>query len=309
MNGTPVTKPRHLLEYFLLQTFGRAVRLFPFTVAGKVGAALGSFMYTVFGYRRSVTERNLRNAFPEYTDSQIKGIAGGAFRTVGASLVEFLWTPRLTTEKVRAMVNYKNPEVMKSLLARGKGVVLLSAHFGNWELMGHSIPAHIGVPMLEIAKSQSNPLVDRVIDSFRRQLGNSTVPMEHSVRVVLKALGEGRIVGMLADQTAPKDSVPVEFFGRPTPTFEGPAVFSLKTGAPIALGFTLREPDGTFSQEFNEVEAVELHGASKENIALLTQKHVRLTEEFIRKHPEQWMWMHKRWKHVPDKIANDSGAA
>ncbi|MGB2867194.1 MAG: lysophospholipid acyltransferase family protein [Bacteroidota bacterium] len=302
-----MTKSTHLLEYVLLRITGTVVRLLPFAYAGKLGAALGSLIYS-FGYRRSVTERNLRNAFPEYSDSQIRAIARGAFRTVGASLVEILWTPRLTKERVRAIVHYKNPEVLKSLYDRGKGVVLLSAHFGNWELMGHSIPAHLDVPMLEIVKLQSNPLVDREIDSFRQQLGNNTVPMEHSVREVLKALGEGRIVGMLADQTAPKDSVQVEFFGRQTPTFEGPAAFSLKTGAPIALGFTLREPDGSFSQEFYEVEAPEIRGDSRENIALLTQKHVRLTEEFIRKHPEQWMWMHKRWKHVPDRSVDSSGA-
>ena len=126
--------------------------------------------------------------------------------------------------------------------------------------------------------------------------------MDISVRRVLKALSEGRVVGILADQTAPMESVSVEFFGRMVPTFEGPAVFSLKTGAPIVMACALRISEGKYSVEFQEIQTDDLKGFSDENVETLTQRHVSLTEEIIRKNPDQWMWMHKRWKHVPDRI-------
>ena len=128
------------------------------------------------------------------------------------------------------------------------------------------------------------------------------MPMGMSVREIIRTLQQGGIIALVADQTAPKESVSVEFFGRQVPTFEGPAVFCLKTGAPIVLGCTVRQNDGNYTMHLEHVPSDDLVHYSEENVRELTQRQVRLTEEIIQQHPEQWMWMHKRWKHVPDRV-------
>jgi KDO2-lipid IV(A) lauroyltransferase len=125
--------------------------------------------------------------------------------------------------------------------------------------------------------------------------------MGMSVREVIRTLHQGGIVVLVADQTAPKESVSVEFFGRQVPTFEGPAVFSLKTGAPIVLGCAVRQEDGNYTMHLVHVRSDDLVGSSEDHVRELTQRQVRFTEDVIRQHPGQWMWMHKRWKHVPDR--------
>ena len=121
-----------------------------------------------------------------------------------------------------------------------------------------------------------------------------------SVREILRTLKEGGIVALAADQSAPKESVMVNFFGRNVPTFQGPAIFSLKTGAPIILGCTVRQENGNYTMHLAHVPSDDLNGVSDENVLELTRRQVQMTEAIIRQKPEQWMWMHKRWKHVQD---------
>ncbi|HTP14086.1 MAG TPA: lysophospholipid acyltransferase family protein, partial [Bacteroidota bacterium] len=146
------------------------------------------------------------------------------------------------------------------------------------------------------------------INRWRTMFGNSIVPMESAVRELLRLLHEGKAVGMVADQTAAKESISIPFFGREVPTYEGPAMFSLKTGAPLLLGLAIRREDGTYSGRFEEVPSADISGYTKEHVAELTRRHVAMMEAIIRRYPDQWMWMHKRWKHVPSRYANDHRA-
>ena len=176
------------------------------------------------------------------------------------------------------------------------------AHFGNWELNALVTKSHLAVPCIAVEKVQSNPLIHKCIHEYRKKFGAIVLPMELSIREILKTLQAGGAVAMAVDQAAAKESVGVEFFGRVVPTFQGPAVFSLRTGAPILIGLAVRQADGTYRVMFHKVPSDDLDGASEKNIVELTQRHIKLTEQLIREHPEQWMWMHKRWKHVPDRV-------
>ena len=129
-----------------------------------------------------------------------------------------------------------------------------------------------------------------------------------SIREMLRLLREKQAVGIVADQTAAKESISVSFFGREVPTYEGPAMLSLKTGAPLVAGFAVRLSDGSYEARFCEVPSSDLKEYSKENVAELTRRHVAVTESVIRQHPEQWMWMHKRWKHVPSRFGQSAPA-
>ncbi len=132
--------------------------------------------------------------------------------------------------------------------------------------------------------------------------GLKIISMDMSVREILRTLQQGGIIALAADQSATKESVSAKFFGREVPTFQGPAIFCLKTGAPIILGGAVRQNDGNYTMRLVQVPSDDLMSASEENVLELTQRQVQMTEELIRQYPEQWMWMHKRWKHVPDRV-------
>ena len=289
---------QHLFEYFLFECAGFLLRIFPLRTVQKVGGAIGEFVGATLGYRRAVTLDNLRHGFPEKSEHAIQQIMRNSFRNVGTALFELMLVPRLDAEMFKDIIRLANPEIIQEAYAKGKGVVLLTAHFGNWEFIAQSIPVWTGIPILVIVKSQANRYIDQKINASRMKFGNVAVPMESAIREVLKALQEGKAVGLVGDQTAAKESIWVPFFGRQVPTYEGPAMFCLKTRAPLIMGFPVRESDGRYSVRFEEVEFDDLKTYAKENILELTKRHVAVTEEIIRKCPEQWMWMHKRWKHL-----------
>lgn len=302
-------KVSHWIEFGVFQLVAFFVKLLPLSGARWLGRTLGRFVFSVVGYRRDVTLNNLRRAFPEKTETDLKRIARGAFENAGTSLLELVWFPKMTREDVLSQVRFDQPEVLKRAHEKGKGVLVLTAHFGNWEMLGQALLVSFGIPLSGIAKTQSNRLIDRSVNCRRRQFGCKVIPMETSLRDVLKALRSGELVAIVADQAAPKENVPVEFFGTMVPTHQGPSVFSLKTGAPLVAVFTVRAPDGSYDAHIIEVPSAGLKADSEADVVELTRRHVKITEQIIREHPDHWLWMHKRWKHVPLPGSESGGGA
>jgi Kdo2-lipid IVA lauroyltransferase/acyltransferase len=293
-------KYEHIVEYILFLVFGFFIRLLPLNLVHRTGFALAGLAYPVLKSRRNVALDNLRHAFPDMNEARREEIAFRSFQSVSATFLELLWHPNFTKDGIRQRVKIENIELLKKLQEKKKGIVFLTAHFGSWELAAQAIAVYSETTACTIAKPQSNLLIDRVITGWRELFGVKIIPMGISVREILRTLQQGGIITLAADQSAPKESVAVEFFGRKVPTFQGPAVFSLKTGAPILLGCTVRQEDGNYNIRLVQVPTDDLHGASEDNILELTRRQVQMTEAIIRQYPEQWMWMHKRWKHVPD---------
>jgi KDO2-lipid IV(A) lauroyltransferase len=292
-------KLRHLAEYAAFQVVAFLVMLLPLSGARWLGSSLGVFVFDVLGYRRRITLENLKRAFPEKGDDELKRIARGAFRNVGIALFELVWIPRMSADRLRSLVHFDRPDIVKEAYAEGKGILMLTAHFGNWELLAQSIFVQFGFPANVIVKTQANRLVDRSINKRRIRFGNKIIPMETSLREVLRALRDKEAVGLVADQAAPKENVPVEFFGTMVPTHQGPSVFSLKMRSPIVAMFSVRTDDGSYNIHVFKVPTADLDGYTEENATELTKRHTKITEDIIRRFPDQWMWMHKRWKHVP----------
>jgi KDO2-lipid IV(A) lauroyltransferase len=291
----------HIIEYAAFEIVVFLVRLLPFSFAQRLGKRLGRFMLSPIGYRKEVTLSNLRRAFPEKAEVEIAAIARGAYENLGISLLEFAWYPKMSREQLKDLVHFDRPEVLRNAFDKGKGLVILTAHFGNWELLGQSMVLNFGFGVSGIAKTQANPLVDRRINEWRSLVGNRVIPMETSLREILKALRNGEAVGLVADQAAPKENVPIEFFGTMVPTHQGPSALSLRTGSPIVSVFSVRRPDGSYDAIVQEVPSEDLKGDTEENVNELTRRHVKITEHIIRQHPDHWLWQHKRWKHVPLK--------
>ncbi len=289
---------RDTIEYAFFSLIHHTARRLSFRGAERVGALLGTAVYSLTNFRKRVTLDNLAKAFPEKSASEIRAIARGAYRNYGIALLEFLWASDKPPEVLRPLVRFVNPEVMHQALERKKGVLLLSGHYGAWEFLIPSPSLEFGVQAAALVQHQRNAKIDAVIDAIRRRFGNSTIPMGVSSRRVLTALAENKIIPLLADQSGPKEAVFVEFFGRPAATHRGVAAFSLKTGAPIVMGFFVRQPDGTYTITLEEIDQHDLIGYTEENIIELTRRHVAVLERWIRRHPDHWLWMHKRWKHT-----------
>jgi KDO2-lipid IV(A) lauroyltransferase len=270
----------------------------PLAGAQSFGRFLGSLGYLLSRRRRLIALENLRHAFPEKTEREIKSIARKAFESYTISISEFLWFPKLTPSRLRKLVRVSNIDLVGEVYSRKKGIIFMTGHFGNWELAALSTAHFSGYPLTIIVKGQRNPYVDRVINQLRCLWGNSVVPMEFSVREVLRKLALGQAVAMVADQSAQKEALRVPFFGRAAAAHEGPAVFSLRTGAPLLVMFLTRQADGGYEGTFEEVISDDLRSYSEENVAELTRRHTALLEKCVRKYPEQWLWMHRRWKHV-----------
>ena len=292
-------KPVHIIEYVAFQTLAFLVQLMPISGAQWVGRRLGRIVYSPMGYRKEVTHSNLRRAFPEKSDAEIAAIARGAYENIGISLVEFAWFPKMSREQLGGMIHFDKPDIVQNAYNKGKGLIMLTAHFGNWELLGQSFVVIFRFPLNILAKTQSNPLVNRSMNKRRSRVGIRVIQMETSLREILRALRNGEAVGLVADQAAPKENVPIEFFGTMVPTHQGPSALCLKMGCTIVAVFSVRRLDGSYDAFVQEVPSDDLKGDSEENVNELTRRHVKITEDIIRKYPDHWLWQHKRWKHVP----------
>jgi Kdo2-lipid IVA lauroyltransferase/acyltransferase len=285
------------IEYVFYRTLAEVVKILPLRAVQRFGLGLGSLAYYVIPIRKKVTLNNLRLAFPEKTEAERRRIALGSYRNLFCSLLEGLWTVRLTPEILAHTMSMKNGEVLDRALAANKGLIVVGGHFGSWEMMAFGVPFFARRIFTIIAKRQRNPYVDKYVTLIREHLGTRIVMMERAPREVLTALRNNGAVLLLADQSGPQDGLFVKFFGHYTSTHKGPAIFSLRTGAPMMMAYPHRREDGSFFIECELLDTTGIEGSEDEKVRAYTKLHVDALERHIRAHPELWLWMHKRWKH------------
>jgi KDO2-lipid IV(A) lauroyltransferase len=263
----------------------------------------GAFVFTCIRMRRKVVLDNLSKAFPEKSEGEILKIAKKTYQHFSKLFLEFLLYPKMSRKELLSICQIECKEQFDSLLVEGKGAVLVGGHFGNWELLG-GIIALLGYPISAVALPQHNPLTDQLINQFRRKFGISLIPVGIAVRGIIRALRNNEFVALLADQDARQDGIFVDFLGRPSSTVQGPAVFSLKTGAPVFYGSAVRTPEEFYLIRGRSFNFDHLKGVTPENIREITEVYSAQLEKEIRQYPEQWFWMHKRWKTKPISTQN-----
>lgn len=288
---------RELIEYWLVRTLRAAARRLPFSAIDSVGRALGSLAF-VLGVRRSLTLDHLAHAFPEMPERERMAIARRAYQQYATWLPHLFWLAANSPEAVAERVRIPRDHPLWRRICTAPGLLVLSAHFGSPELMINSMAIASRRSFLVVVQDQSNPRVNALIDRDRRVHGNRTVPMGLAVREVLTSLGEGEAVALLADQSGPREGAVVRYFGRLVTAHRGAAAFSLKRDVPVVMVFTVRGADGRYTLEFEELDRRGLSGSGEEQIQQLTERHTAVLERFVRKHPDHWLWMHKRWKHT-----------
>jgi KDO2-lipid IV(A) lauroyltransferase len=287
----------HRAEYAALRSAVAAVERLSFASAGRIGEHIGRFGYTPFGIRRGVVERQLRAAFPDRSSDEIERIARAAYGHLGRTSMETAILPAHSAPEIIALFESVHGwDLVEERMARGKGLIVVAGHLGNWELGGAYLAAR-GLPIDAIARHMANPLFDRYLTSTRQRIGMTVVHDEDAVRRVPRALRGGRAVAFLVDQgTVGLASTWVPFFGRYAKTPRGPAVFALRLGAPIVFGVALRQPSGKYALSFEAIDVDET-GDREADVDRIVAEYTLALERWVRRAPEQYFWHHRRWKH------------
>ncbi len=265
----------------------------------RLGRWIGTTLCRISSSRYAITIDNLARAFPAASTTWLHQTAKASYQNLGITLAELLAFPSLSDADIRSMIRYDGLDLIEDASLHGKGLILLSAHYGNWEMLAFALPLFTKVPVTVIVKPQRNEHADILLNSYRQRTGNTLISMYKAARDMVRILSSGGAVALLADQSATADKdVFVPFFGRPAATFEAPAVLALKFNAPIIMGFAERQADGTYYVDLKKVPHEDLE-YNREGIVELTKRHVAMLEEAIRRRPELWVWQHRRWKHTP----------
>ncbi len=286
------------LEYVVVQIVAFIVQRLSWKTVQKLGRALGSFMYRFIPIRKKVVIANLSKAFPEKSNHQIRAIAKSTFENFGQVLFEFIKLPVCDEKEILCVSSFVNDPLMSECHSKGRGTVCISGHFGNWEIMAAAIAAK-GFPMEAIAREQRNVKIDRMIQKHRQSVRVNTILLGMALRGVIRALRKNHFVAMLTDQDAHDEGVFVDFFGLPSSTAPGPANFALKSGAPLLFGAAIRESNGHHKIVLELVPFDDLDPNDPLSVKVLTQRHAKVLEKYVRLYPDQWFWMHKRWKTKP----------
>jgi Kdo2-lipid IVA lauroyltransferase/acyltransferase len=288
---------KNRIEYIVFRFFSILFRLLGLNFSRRVAPVLAFIFFYFIPIRKNVVFENLKIAFPEKDFSSNKKLAFRIYKSFAITLVEIMCLPHLNKSELINLVNCKNPELITEKFNEGNGVVLLSSHFGNWEYGAISIALQVKLPFSVVVKPLRNSLVYNWMNKGRTKFGNEVVPLGISIRKTYQTLKEKKIVAMVADQRGPKEGVKVYFFGRKAAVYTGPAALALKTGAPIICGIPIRERDFRYRMLLVEIPVNNLPENEEEKIREISQRYTNYLEEVIREHPEQWLWMHKRWKY------------
>lgn len=294
----------HRLEFALLTSLRAVLRRLPESVALAFGEALGAFAGGVLRRRHEVVRENLQRAFPDLDASGRRRLALASWRHLGREGVAFMrsihaGSRQQQTAEIIARTEVEGLEGLEQALAEGRGAILVTGHLGSWEMAGAALAAR-GVELDGVALVQANPLFDGLIRKARETLGMRLIDRGNAMRQVPRSLRAGRAVGLVADQNARTGGVFINFFGHRAATFRGPALFAIRTGAPIFVGACIRS--SRHPQRYRvtvERIAFETSGDLEADVLRLTQAHSSALERWVRAAPDQYFWAHKRWKTQP----------
>ncbi len=291
---------RHRLEFVVVWCITRVLGALPRDVARSVGAGVGTFAYAALKRLRMVGLRNLELAFPEWSEERREQTLRREYRNLGYLLAEFAQMSSYTPEVARSLIQYDGLENYLAARDRGKGVLVLTGHLGAWELSSfhHSL---MGYPMGMVIRRLDNPLVDEFVNRIRCLHGNKVLHKDDFARGLIAAMRQGETVGILMDTNmTPPQGVFVPFFGRMAATASGMARVASKTGAAVVPGFLLWDEDKeSYVLRFGEEIELESTGDAERDAVANTARFTSVIESYVRAYPDQWLWMHRRWKTRP----------
>ena len=291
---------KDLMVVTAFQCFSLVFQLLPRRIVLVLGKWIGNFSYIVFRRRRQIAMTNLNIAFAgKISDQEIQRICRKNFQGLGKNLAEFLQFPRLTNENIWNLVNVEGKENLDAALSQGKGAIIFAPHFGNWELTGLVtgvlIPNRIKAIVFELRNERLNQLVWK----YRQHLSAELIPKRKAIRRTILALKQNCAIGFFADQDAGGSGVFVDFFGKPASAVRSPMILALKTGAPILFSVCIRQPNDQHLVKIYEPFDIKISDSFEYDVQYNTERLLKILENEIRRYPDQWLWLHNRWKTQP----------
>ncbi|MCC7418258.1 MAG: lysophospholipid acyltransferase family protein [Acidobacteria bacterium] len=286
---------RHRIEFLAVRFLVACVRIMPHAMVRAAGRALGLGFYLLDAPHRRIAGRNLAVAFPVRPAAERRRIARRAFAHFGRLLMELLKFSTLEPAAMLARVEVDGEERARAAYAQNRGVLFITGHFGFWEI--HAIVHALKVrPIGVLARALDNPALNALLERIRQATGNTVIYRKGTIRRVLRMLQAGQGVAVLIDQhIQARDAVAVDFFQRPAATTSAVAALALRTGAPIVPVFALPLPHGRYRVIYEHpVDPPPADG--DDAIRELTQRCTDVLEMYVRRHPELWLWMHRRWR-------------
>lgn len=287
------------MGYSCLLAAAWLVQRLPLRVRRFFGNLLGAACWPLIPRRRrQMAIANVQAALGVERQEAVRIARASAVR-FGRMFLEVLHMPALTRESIKTYAPIHGLEHMQQVLQEGKGAILVTAHSGNWEVLGASMALH-DIPTVGVAQKQTSAVMDRFINHVRRSSGLE-ISYKSGVRDMIQLLGKGNVIGLLSDQDAGDDGIYVDFFGRKASTPKGAAFLARLKGCAIIPAFITEQPDGTHRCEFLPPLRVAETKDKEGDIRSATEQYTQLIEKHIRQHPEEWFWLHNRWKRTAAK--------
>ena len=291
-------KIQHYIEYISLKMLISFLHLFSVNSAKKIGFFLAEVAFVFVPIRKKHIIDSLTKSFPAKSKQEIRKTAKDVYKQFVCTVVEIIFVSKMTDEQIKDAVCFQNIYLIEQALKKGKGGVIMSAHFGNWEMLALSFAKRY--PLSVIVAKQENPYFDNVINGIRSTRGYKTIYKEFAPLGVLKALKRNEFVAILADQHAGVQGVYTPFFYREVSTPKGPAVFALRAKCPLYTGFCARQPNGRYVVTFEEIPLPDT-GDDEKNIEIIMTEYNRILQRHIEENPSFWFWFHRRWKSQKSK--------
>lgn len=289
------------LEYAVVWAIVKLLGILPRRAARAIGGVVGAVAYLMMGRLRQTGLRNLERAFSEKPAADRERMLRRLFRNLGWQMGEFCQMPKYTLENTQGFIRYEGLKNYEAARERGKGVLIVTGHLGAWELSSyyHSL---MGYPMSIVIRRLDNVRVDRLVNAIRCLHGNRVMHKDEFARGLLGAMRQGETVGILMDTNmTPPQGLFVPFFGRLACTASGLARVAVKTGAAVLPGFMVwEETERKYVLRFGEEIPLIRTGNDEDDALANTARLTAVIEDWVRRYPEQWLWVHRRWKTRPD---------
>ena len=289
-----LTACRFRLEWLVALGVRMVVRVVPMSVVRALGRGLGRVAYVIDGSRRRIALENLAFAFPGRPLSERQALVKSMFAHFGAVVLELIKFGTYSREQMLAAADVEGEERYHQARRQGRGVLFFTGHFGYWEMqaMSHALT---GEPISALARPLDNPFLHAMLEEIRTSTGNSVIYRQGAVRRMLRELGAGRGIAVLIDQHLHSDAIHVGFFRRPAATTTALAALALRTGAPVIPVFALPLPRGRYRFIY-EHPVDPPRAGTPDAVREFTQRCTDVLEMYVRRHPDLWMWMHRRWR-------------
>ena len=294
---------RSRIEFVAVIMIYWLARVLPRRVSLGVGVVLGWLFYILHGRRRELAVDNLRAAFPSRTDRECRKLLRSTFGHFARHVIELLNFDAMSANQMMQLVDVEGAERVEQAMARETGVMYYTGHFGYWELqiMVHACQF---TPIVMVARTLDNPFLERLIERIRTRVGTRVIPRHGAIRGLLRALLAKNSVGMMIDQHMhDRSAVTIDFFNRPASTTSAIAALALRTGAPIIPVFALPLPGGRYRMVY-ETPVEPPAADDPDPIRTYTQRCTDVLELYVRRYPDLWLWMHRRWRMTDTTAAN-----